>query len=58
MGLLRAIITLVLSFAVVNFLFKNKERLEQYPVFKQLLPYIDNKCYFVLGIMTIIMVLW
>ena len=59
MGLLRAIITVVISVAFVNFLYRNKERLEQYPVFKQLLPYIsDSKCYFIIGVMVLIMVLW
>jgi len=58
MGLLRAIITLVISSAVVNFIFKNKQKLEQYPVFKQLLPYFENKCYFIIGVMVIIMILW
>ena len=58
MGLLRAILTVVISVAAVNFLFRNKRTLEQYPVFKQVLPYIDNKCYFIIAIMTIVMILW
>ena len=59
MGLLRAIITAVISFVTVNFLYKNKEKLEQYPIFKQLLPYLDGgKCYFIIIIMIICMVLW
>jgi len=58
MGVLRAIITVVVSVLTVNFIFRNKERLEQYPIFKQVLPFFDNKCYFIIAIMTLVMILW
>ena len=59
MGLLRAVITLFVSVTLVNFIFKNKERLEQYPMFKQILPYFESsKCYFIITIMVLIMILW
>ena len=58
MGVLRAIITVVVSVAIVNVIFRNKRQLEQYPLFKQLLPFFSSKCYFIVAIMTIIMILW
>ena len=45
MGVLRAIITVVVSVAIVNVIFRNKRQLEQYPLFKQLLPFFSSKCY-------------
>ena len=59
MGLLRAIITAVISLAAVNFLYNNRKRLERYPIIKYLIPYLDgSKCYFIIAAMIILMILW
>ena len=59
MGLLRAIVTAVISLAAVNFLYKHREKLEEYPIIKYLVPHLEgSKCYFIIAIMILLMILW
>ena len=59
MGLLRAILTLFISIASVNIIFKNKERFEKIPILNLILKHFDGKqCYIIIAIMTIVMVIF
>jgi len=59
MGLLRAIITLVISITILNVILRYKETLEQYPILRHIVPLLEEKkCYILIGIMLILMVIW
>ena len=59
MGALRAIITTLISFYLVNLLYNNKDKIKKYPFLKYLIPYLDkSKSYIIILFMIIIMVVW
>lgn len=59
MGLLRAIITLVISITILNVILRYKDSLENYPLVKHLVPLLEEKkCYILIGIMLFLMVIW
>jgi|UniRef100_A0A6C0LXJ5 hypothetical protein len=59
MGLLRAIITLVISITILNLILRYKESLEKYPILRHFVPLLEEKkCYILIGIMLILMIIW
>ena len=59
MGLLRAIVTLVLSMTIINGLLRYKETLEEYPIVRHLVALVEKKkCYVLIGIMLLITTIW
>ena len=59
MGLLRAIITMVISITILNVILRYKDSLEQYPIVKHMVPLLEEKkCYILIGIMLMLMVIW
>lgn len=59
MGALRAIITTLISIYIVNIIYNNKNKLNKYPIFNTVLPYMNKgKAYAIIMIMIIIMIIW
>jgi len=59
MGLFRAVIILLISMSIANMIFNNKHIFVKYPFVKKILLYFDNsKCYFIISLMTFLMILW
>lgn len=59
MGLLRAIIILSISVISVNILMKKKKYVEKIPILNLILKYFEgNKCYIIIAIMTLLMIIF
>ena len=59
MGLFKAFITLIVSIILVNYIYKNQEKYNKYPIFKLIFPYIYNhKSNLIIGFMMLIMIIW
>jgi len=58
MGLIKAVLNVAISIAIVNMIYKYKIQLAKYPILNRLLPYLDgSKCYIIILMMFLIMVL-
>ena len=58
MGLIKATIVVVIAVLAANFLKKIADVNKNKPLVKYLRPYLDNRCYVILGVIVGIMVLF